>query len=249
MIDPLDVEFRLDARGRAISPLAEIAEGVKIGNHVTIYPGVKIGRGTVIMDNSILGKVPVATETISREVESRFSELFIGEDCVIHSNAVIYTGTTIGRNALIGDHCSIREDCRLGDGIVIGRGVMMLYDCHIGDYTRIHDNACLVGDTIIEEHVFISLGVTMTNDNDVYMTRFGLHEPAIKGPTVRKYAVIGANATLLPAVEIGTGSIVAAGAVVTKDVAPWTAVAGVPARHFKDIPDEWRQMIISKFER
>jgi acetyltransferase-like isoleucine patch superfamily enzyme len=55
---------------------------------------------------------------------------------------------------------------------------------------------------------------------------------------IRRFAVIGPNATLLPGVEIGEGAFVAAGAVVTKDVPPWTMVAGVPARHFRDIPAE-----------
>ena len=243
-----DVQFQLDAHGRAISPEAEIADGVELGNHVTIYPGVKVGRGTVVMDNTVLGKVPVATDTISRSVESQFSELVIGDNCIIHSSAVLYTGTSIGNEVLIGDHCSIREDCQVGNGVVIGRGVMMLYNCTIGDFTRVHDQVNLVGNTLIEEHVFISMAVTMTNDNGVYLSRYGITEPIIKGPTVRKYAVVGANATLLPDVEIGTGAIVAAGAVVTKNVPAWTAVAGVPARHFKDIPDEWRQQILDKFE-
>jgi len=64
-----------------------------------------------------------------------------------------------------------------------------------------------------------------------------------KAPTVRRWAVIGAGATVLPDVEIGEGAMVAAGAVVTKDVPPWTIVAGVPARHVREIPAGWRERI------
>jgi serine acetyltransferase len=55
---------------------------------------------------------------------------------------------------------------------------------------------------------------------------------------------VGAGATILPGMEIGEGALVAAGAVVTKDVAPWTIVAGIPARVMRPVPDEWRQRVV-----
>ena len=53
---------------------------------------------------------------------------------------------------------------------------------------------------------------------------------------IQDYAWIGAGAILLPGVEIGEGSVVAAGAVVTKSVQPYSVVAGIPARKIKDRP-------------
>jgi acetyltransferase-like isoleucine patch superfamily enzyme len=126
---------------------------------------------------------------------------------------------------------------------------MMLYNCRVGDFSRIQDQAHLVGDMIIEDHVFVGMGVMTTNDNDVYLTRFGLHPTALKGPVLRRFSVVGTGATLLPGVEIGEGAVVAAGAVVTRDVPPWTMVAGVPARVLKPVPAEWRQAVERKAAR
>jgi acetyltransferase-like isoleucine patch superfamily enzyme len=58
---------------------------------------------------------------------------------------------------------------------------------------------------------------------------------ALVGPILRKGAKIGANATLLPGVEIGAGSLVGAGSVVTRDVPPGVIVAGVPAEVIREV--------------
>jgi acetyltransferase-like isoleucine patch superfamily enzyme len=151
---------------------------------------------------------------------------------------------------LIGDLASIREGCSVGNHAIIGRGVMMLYNCVVGAFTRVQDQAHLVGDMHIEEHVFIGMQVVTTNDNDVYLRRFGLETPtASRGPSIRRYAAVGAGATLLPGVEIGEGALVAAGAVVTRDVAPWTIVAGIPARVMRPVPPDWRERVVDAAAR
>jgi acetyltransferase-like isoleucine patch superfamily enzyme len=61
----------------------------------------------------------------------------------------------------------------------------------------------------------------------------------LKGPVIEMGASIGANATILPGIKIGKGAIVGAGAVVTKDVPSRTIVTGVPAKVFKEIPDDY----------
>jgi acetyltransferase-like isoleucine patch superfamily enzyme len=89
-----------------------------------------------------------------------------------------------------------------------------------------------------------------TNDNDVYLRRFGLAAPSeSRGPLLRRFAAVGAGATILPGLEIGEGAHVAAGAVVTRDVAPWSIVAGVPARVMRPVPDEWKQRVIESASR
>ncbi len=85
----------------------------------------------------------------------------------------------------------------------------------------------------IGSHVFISLLVSTTNDNNLGSK--GYDEALVKGPIIEDYVGIGAGAIILPGVRIGKGAIVAAGAVVTKDVSPNKLVVGVPARAVKDL--------------
>jgi acetyltransferase-like isoleucine patch superfamily enzyme len=60
----------------------------------------------------------------------------------------------------------------------------------------------------------------------------------LRGATLRRACRIGGGAILLPGVEVGEEAFVAAGAVVTSDVAPRKVVMGVPARMVRDVPDE-----------
>jgi len=62
----------------------------------------------------------------------------------------------------------------------------------------------------------------------------------LKGPVIEMGASIGANATILPGIRVGTGAIVGAGAVVTKDVPQRTIVTGVPAKVLKEISNDYK---------
>jgi acetyltransferase-like isoleucine patch superfamily enzyme len=75
--------------------------------------------------------------------------------------------------------------------------------------------------------------ITMTNDNALGAK--GYSDQLMRGPTIEDGAMIGANVTLLPGVTIGKNSIVGAGAVVTKDVAPGSVMMGVPARESRKV--------------
>jgi acetyltransferase-like isoleucine patch superfamily enzyme len=217
-----------------------------IGNNVTLYPGVEVGKGSVLLDGAVVGRIPISNGSTTRPIESSFGRVIVGSGSIIGANCVLYTNIRLGDRVLIGDLASIREDCTIGDGAIVGRGVMMLYNCSVGEFTRVQDQAHLVGDMRIEEHVFIGMQVVTTNDNDVYLRRFGIQQSGrVRGPSIRRFAAVGAGATILPGVEIGEGALVAAGAVVTKDVAPWTIVAGVPARVLREVPDEWRRLVIA----
>lgn len=231
------------SRARAVAPQAVVDKSAYLGNWVTVYPGVRVGSDTIVMEGAVLGRPPIPNSTVTRSVRAEYLDLTIGAGTIIGCNSVLYTGTGIGERVLIGDLTSIREGCSIGDDVVLGRGVTVLYECHIGARSRIQDQAHLTGRMTIEEDVFISMSVTSTNDNDVYFSRFGRNNPNLRGPTIRRFAVIGGGATLLPGVEVGMGAMVAAGAVVTKDVPPWTVAAGVPARYLKDVPPDWIRQV------
>jgi acetyltransferase-like isoleucine patch superfamily enzyme len=78
--------------------------------------------------------------------------------------------------------------------------------------------------TVIEDDAFLAPGVTIAND------RHPICRDCMKGPTIKRGARVGINATLLPEVVIGEDALVGAGAVVTHDVPAGSVVVGNPAR-------------------
>jgi acetyltransferase-like isoleucine patch superfamily enzyme len=222
-----------------------LGDNIVIGNNVTVYPQVIIEDGCHIMDGVVLGRLPLSAGNTNRQVKTEYSTTRVGEGSIIGCNSILYTGVTLGKRVLINDLSVVREGSILDDNVVLARCVMVNYDTHVGKRTRVMDLTELPGSMMIEEDVFISTGVSIANDNNIYLTRFGLADLHVKGPTIRKYSVIGTNVTLLPGIEIGEGAFVASGAVVTKDVPAWTIVAGVPAVHFREVPDEWKNQVLA----
>ena len=230
-----------------LSQDTQIGQNVTIGHNVVIYPNVTIEDDVTIFDGAVIGRQPKATSTITRQVGNSYRPLVIGKGSIVGANAVLYTGIAIGKNVLIGDLASIREGCLLSDEIVIGRSVLIMYDTIIGARTRIIDGAILTGSMLVEEDVFIGPGFNSINDNDVYLKRFGLQPFEVKGPRVRRFSLLGTGSNIAANIEVGMGAIVAPGAMVTKDVAPWTVVAGFPAKYVRDVDADKRQQILKLF--
>jgi len=111
-------------------------------------------------------------------------------------------------------------------------------DVVIGDHTRVGLHNTVIGPVTIGSHVNLAQGITITalnhnfGDKSQRIDDQGVStDPVIVGDDIW----IGANAVILPGVNIGHHSVVAAGAVVTKDVPPHSLVAGVPAKIIKEI--------------
>jgi len=203
----------------------EIGSGSVIHPHVVIADGVKIGAGVEVFPGAFIGKEPKGAGALARQpVYERQVE--IGDGCSIGPHAVIFYDVRIGANTLLGDGASIREKCSVGSKCILSRYVTVNYATTIGNGTKIMDNTHITGNAVIGDNVFISLMVGTTNDNAV---RSGYADHVV-GPRIEDDVVIGVGTSLLPAVTIGRGATVAAGSVVTKDVAAKTLVAGAPAR-------------------
>jgi acetyltransferase-like isoleucine patch superfamily enzyme len=128
---------------------------------------------------------------------------------------------------MVADQAHVRERARIGERSLVGRGSAVDCDVAIGADVRIQTNCYISAFTEIEDDVFVGPGVNTLNDPTA--GRRGPDE-RLEGPKLRRGCRIGGGAVLLPGVEIGAGAFVAAGAVVTRDVAPGELVVGVPAR-------------------
>ncbi|MBA4316998.1 MAG: dTDP-6-deoxy-3,4-keto-hexulose isomerase [Flavobacterium sp.] len=140
----------------------------------------------------------------------------IGNNTNIWQFCVVLKGAKIGANCNICSHCFIENDVAVGNNVTIKCGVQLW------DGIEIEDN------------VFIGPNVTFTNDR---FPRSKKYPDKFLKTRVCQGASIGANATILPGLNIGAKAMIAAGAVVTKDVEPRTLVAGVPARLIKRIEE------------
>lgn len=210
----------------------QIGDDTYIGHNVVIHQGTKIGKNVYIDDGSIMGRIPRAGAISRQKMSKELPPLEIGDDCVISAHVILYRGTKLGNEVMIGDLVSIRENNIIGDKTVIGRLVSMEPRTVIGKRVRTAAVTHLTSDMIIEDEAFIGSHVSTTNDNK--MGR-GIHGE-YKGPHIKRGARIGSNSTLLPGVVIGEEAVVAAGAVVTRDVPDRKVVMGIPAKEVKDVP-------------
>ncbi len=111
-------------------------------------------------------------------------------------------------------------------------------DVIIGDHTRIGLHNTIIGPVTIGSHVNLAQGITVTALNHNFEAperRIDEQGVSTQQVTISDDIWIGANAVVLPGVTIGNHCVIAAGAVVTKDVPPHSLVAGVPAKIIKQI--------------
>lgn len=188
----------------------------KISKRAIFHGKVNIGERTIVEDNVILGN-------------KEEGELSIGENSIIRSGTIIYSVVKIGNNFRSGHNVLIRENTEIGDNVLVGTNSVIDGDCKIGNNVSIQTGVYVTRCTMIEDGVF--LGPLCVTTNDKYM-KYGVK---LKGPIIKRNARIGANSTIFPAVTIGEGAVIGAGAVVTKDVAPGDTVIGNPARSKEDV--------------
>jgi acetyltransferase-like isoleucine patch superfamily enzyme len=219
--------------GSEIGPFAVIAAGAVLGEEVRVHPhavigaDVQIGAGTEVLPGAFLGREPRAVGSIVREPKFE-RRLEVGEGCAIGANAIVSYDVSVGDQTMIGDSASVREQTRIGEACVVGRGTIVDYDVEMADRSKVLDLANVTGGTRLGRGAFIGPGVMMMNDST--FAKGGYFEGLLQGLVIEDEAMVGGNATLLPGVRVGRGAVVAAGAVVTRDVEPGATVFGVPAR-------------------
>ncbi len=156
--------------------------------------------------------------------------LHLGTHAQLRSGTVIYGGSTIGDHFQSGHNVVIREQNTLGDFVQIWNNTTIDYGCTIGNHVKIHTNCYIAQYTTMEDDVFLAPGVTIAND---IHPGCAYSAECMRGPTLKRGVQIGVNVTITPYVTIGEYSVIGSGAVVTKDVPPYSLVVGNPGRVIK----------------
>ncbi len=145
-----------------------------------------------------------------------------------HPTAVIDPGCTIGKGTKIWHFSHVMPDCHIGENCNLGQNVMVSPGVVLGNNVKVQNNVSIYTGVVCEDDVF--LGPSMVFTNIVNPRSAIVRRDQYVKTMVRKGATIGANATIVCGIEIGSYSFIGAGAVVTKDVLPHALVVGNPAR-------------------
>ena len=159
--------------------------------------------------------------TCPHQNNRRWPSVIIKPNAIVSQTAKIQAGTVIWHYTTICDDVQIGANCIIGSHCYIGKGTI------IGNGTHLQTGVFLPNNVVIEESCFLGPKVCFTDDR---YPRAGNKHYSAEPPVIRRGASIGAGAVLLPGVVIGENAMVAAGAVVTRNVEPGKCVIGIAAR-------------------
>ena len=143
---------------------------------------------------------------------------FVDDDVIIGKKTKIWHFSHIQSGAVIGSHCSLGQNVNIGNNV------------KIGDYVKIQNNVSVYEGVELEDYVFCGPSVVFTNVK-IPRSEFPQRGTEYYSKTiVKKSASIGANATIVCGVTIGEYALIGSGAVITKDVSPYSLVVGNPGR-------------------
>lgn len=160
----------------------------------------------------------------------------MSEEVFVHKTAEVDPRSSIGAGTRVWNNAQVREDAMIGRDCVISKDVYIDRNVVLGDYCKVQNGASIYHGCTLEDSVFIGPHVAFTNDRvpRVHHRR----KWAVVKTHIGKGASIGANSTIVCGITIGEYAMIAAGSVVTKNVAPYSMVMGNPARHIYYVDEE-----------
>lgn len=151
------------------------------------------------------------------------------EDYFVHESSYVDEDVEIGAGTKIWHFCHIQKGARIGERCSLGQNVNVSNNVRIGSDCKIQNNVSLYEGVELEDGVFCGPSCVFTNDLTP-RARYPKGRENYKKTLVKEGASIGANATIVCGHTVGRFAMVAAGAVVTKDVPDYALAAGVPAK-------------------
>ncbi len=144
----------------------------------------------------------------------------------VHPTAIVDAGAVVGKSSEIWHHTHVMSGARIGRGVMLGQGCFVGRSVVIGDGTRIQNGVSVFEGVELEHEVFVGPNAVFTN---VLRPRAFLKQTFAR-TLVRRGATIGANATILPGLEIGEFAFIGAATLVRENVPSFALVVGVPGR-------------------
>jgi UDP-2-acetamido-3-amino-2,3-dideoxy-glucuronate N-acetyltransferase len=147
---------------------------------------------------------------------------------LVHPSACVDDASDLGPGTRVWHFSHVMRGARVGASCVLGQNVFVAAGARIGDRVRIQNNVSVYDGVVVEDDAFLGPSCVLTNVSNprAGISRHGRFEPTL----IRRGATLGANATIVCGVTVGRHALVAAGAVVTRDVPDYALVQGVPAR-------------------
>ena len=149
-------------------------------------------------------------------------------DFFAHETAVIDEGCRIGKGTRIWHFSHIMTGCEIGENCNIGQNVVVSPGVRLGKNVKVQNNVSIYTGVICDDDVF--LGPSMVFTNIINPRSEIIRKDSYETTIVEKGASVGANSTIICGTIIGRYAFIGAGAVVTKNVKPYSLVVGNPAR-------------------
>ncbi len=150
-------------------------------------------------------------------------------DYFVHESSYIDEDVEIGSDTKIWHFCHVQKGARIGRNCSLGQNVNISNNVHIGNGVKIQNNVSVYEGVELKDYVFCGPSCVFTNDLTP-RAKFPKGSSNYKKTVVEEGASLGANCTIVCGNRIGRNAMIAAGAVVTKDVPQHALMTGIPAR-------------------
>lgn len=152
----------------------------------------------------------------------------VSASAVIHESAYVDDGAVIGPGTRIWHFCHVMPGAVIGARCNLGQNVVVMGGARLGDNVKVQNNVSIYEGVELEDDVFCGPSMVFTNvvNPRSHVSRRNEYQRTL----VRRGATIGANATIVCGVTLGTYAFIGAGAVVTRDVPDYALMMGMPAR-------------------